>query len=271
MEEKFITCGICGAPLKSINSAHLQRHGMTVRGYAQSFPDAPLISEDVRKKFSEVHKGQTPWNKGKTWKDDPRILAGDRHPKPQKGKKRSIEIRESISLKLKGRPKSEETRKKMSLWQKGIPKPFTQVMNCSHSLAEEKSVISDEWKQHLQKISREYMSRVKSDPEDFQSWKNKRVTKMRKDLAKHNEVILALGKNIKEKGYRYIPIHVKNLPKPDAIIVTGDNIRIYGVEVQISGYPEWLKYKNIEWFDDVIWVLDQHGAIVNSRGDRVIL
>jgi hypothetical protein len=49
----MIECEICNKELRQINPAHLHLHNMTIEQYKQAFPDAPTLSEETLKRFSE--------------------------------------------------------------------------------------------------------------------------------------------------------------------------------------------------------------------------
>ena len=79
------------------------------------------ISEELRRKLSESHKGQVSWNKGLSWSEEARkknsqahkgLCAGEKHP--MFGKHHSEETKRKIGEKSKGRYCSPETRKKIS-------------------------------------------------------------------------------------------------------------------------------------------------------------
>lgn len=57
-------------------------------------------TKETREMLSKSKRGNIPWNKGKTSKDDPRILAGEQNPFYRK--KQSEEAKEKISRKNKG-------------------------------------------------------------------------------------------------------------------------------------------------------------------------
>jgi len=44
------------------------------------------LSKTLKEKLSKSHKGEIAWNRGKTSKEDPRILSGEKHPKYKGGK-----------------------------------------------------------------------------------------------------------------------------------------------------------------------------------------
>lgn len=75
-------------------------------------------SAETKKKLSEAHLGQIPWNKGKHTQpksDETRRRMSESH----KGKKFSEEHRNNLSIALKGKKQSEEHRRKNSEGHKG--------------------------------------------------------------------------------------------------------------------------------------------------------
>ena len=91
------------------------------------------LSEDTKRKMSEVHKGQTPWNKGvkncfsdETLKKLSERMKGENHP--NWGKHLSEETKKKISESekgktpwMKGKKHTEESKKKISNAKKGKP------------------------------------------------------------------------------------------------------------------------------------------------------
>ena len=73
------------------------------------------VSEETRKKLSESHKGQTPWNKGKHHSEETKKKISE----AQKGKMLSEEAKNKLSEYNKGKKLSEETKKKISECKKG--------------------------------------------------------------------------------------------------------------------------------------------------------
>ena len=55
-----VKCKICGEEFEQINHSHLKKHGIIYKEYCDRFPDAPLISEELRKQKSEKITGKTP-------------------------------------------------------------------------------------------------------------------------------------------------------------------------------------------------------------------
>ena len=57
MSEDKIRCRLCNQEFERISS-HLPRaHGIYISEYLQMFPDAPTISEGLRRRFSTSHEG----------------------------------------------------------------------------------------------------------------------------------------------------------------------------------------------------------------------
>lgn len=61
MNEK-VKCMICGEELNFINNLHLKTHNITVKEYREKFPNAPLLSEGLKKQISETLTGRTKEN-----------------------------------------------------------------------------------------------------------------------------------------------------------------------------------------------------------------
>ncbi len=122
---------------------------------------------ELRKKHSQIHKGQKAWNKGispsnetiekqkatyrRTLLANPEIRK--RMSLSHKGKRRSEEAIRKFSLKMKGHKVSEETRRKISEAQKGkiIPEETKRKI----SEATKKAMTSPEMKERLSKIKKE--------------------------------------------------------------------------------------------------------------------
>jgi hypothetical protein len=57
-EEIIIKCEICGEEFDQITATHLKTHDITMCEYREQFPDALLVSEDLRKKLSDARSGE---------------------------------------------------------------------------------------------------------------------------------------------------------------------------------------------------------------------
>ena len=56
-ETAKVKCEICGKEFEQITATHLKTHGINMHEYREKFPDASLISEGCRKKFSCENNG----------------------------------------------------------------------------------------------------------------------------------------------------------------------------------------------------------------------
>lgn len=104
----MIKCKVCGKEFSAINKRHLASHGMTKEDYILQFPNAPMQSEESRKKREEaaakrnasksaeerseiskraaakrIERGYTSWNDGKAgysleWSEEARIRMKER-------------------------------------------------------------------------------------------------------------------------------------------------------------------------------------------------
>jgi len=46
----YVKCLVCGSKLKMITENHVKRHGLTMARYRQLYPEAPIISPELRQK-----------------------------------------------------------------------------------------------------------------------------------------------------------------------------------------------------------------------------
>ena len=53
---------ICGKEFERINYSHIQKHKITFEEYCERFPDAPLVSEELKKQISNTLTGRTKEN-----------------------------------------------------------------------------------------------------------------------------------------------------------------------------------------------------------------
>lgn len=85
-------------------------------------------SDETRRKLSESHKGQVPWNKGKhgIYSEDTRRKLSESN----KGHHHSEDTRKKMSESRKGKTMSEETRRKMSESHKGKTHPHKSERKC---------------------------------------------------------------------------------------------------------------------------------------------
>lgn len=171
------------------------------------------------------------WNKGRTAKDDLRILSGERHP--MYGKHYLEESRKKISEKAKKRWRNKDYQERMRKSLTGRSGPW------------EGKKFTEEHRNNLS-ISH----RGNSGPK----YTEEILKKRREKALLHNRYILDEMVKLKEKGCRIIPIDVKGYPKPDFIAIDGD--KIYAVEVEL-GIPSPLKlekYRDQTWFNDILWI-----------------
>lgn len=67
-----IKCMVCGKELHKITHFHLNLHNLSMKEYREKYPDAPLTSEEFRKKCSDVQK--------KYSREHPeKIIRGEKH------------------------------------------------------------------------------------------------------------------------------------------------------------------------------------------------
>ena len=94
-----------------LSEEHKRKIGNALKGKKR-----PLLSEEVKKKMSEAHKGQIPWMKGKHHTNEAKRKMGEAH----KGKHHSEGTKWKISISNKRHLVSLETRQKISKGKKGI-------------------------------------------------------------------------------------------------------------------------------------------------------
>ena len=109
----MIKCEICKKDFHQITFSHLKKaHNISVYDYRILYPNASLMSEELRekqalyckeqnknenfgfKKNHKINKNKEPWNKGKTKETDDRIFSSS---KKLKGRKFSYEQRQKLS------------------------------------------------------------------------------------------------------------------------------------------------------------------------------
>jgi len=135
----MVECQICHKNFKYINNLHLRKHNINFNMYVASFPNFPIIDDDISKIMSETHKdkpkseehkkkisdskkGKPSHRKGKKQTEEAKQkiskknlgrLSGDNNPAKR------LEVRQKISEFHKDKPKSEEHKKKLSEVNKG--------------------------------------------------------------------------------------------------------------------------------------------------------
>ena len=102
-ETAKVKCEICGKEFEQITATHLKTHGINMHEYREKFPDASLISEGCRKKFSCENNGMF----GKGY-----LLAGENHG--MYGKHHSEEAKQKQREANLGKHLTEETKQKIS-------------------------------------------------------------------------------------------------------------------------------------------------------------
>ena len=120
-KETKVRCEICGREFEKITSTHLKKHNITSDEYMKQFPDAPMVSEDLRKKFSEAKSGKNhpmygkeAWNKGLTKENDNRVKkCGEELSKTKKEFYATEEGQKWLDKNKRGKHHSEEAKQKM--------------------------------------------------------------------------------------------------------------------------------------------------------------
>lgn len=144
--DDFVTCRVegCSTQLRNINHTHLATHGMTRQDYEREHPGAPLLCDDVRRKYSNARLFNEGFSKfindidplllplcecgcgERVCNTRNRYIMGhahirrkqppeerERRARKLRGLKRTAETREKIRLVTLGHPVSEETREKL--------------------------------------------------------------------------------------------------------------------------------------------------------------
>jgi len=76
-------------------------------------------------------------------------------------------------------------------------------------------------------------------------------------FSEHKEEIHRQKKILEEQGFKCLL--ADEAPKPD-IIARKDNM-VYAIEVELSGYPNYKKYFDNDFFDDIIWLVEREGKL----------
>lgn len=110
----YVVCQICGKKLKWINGLHLRIHNITLDDYKLKYPNAQVLTQNVRDGFI----GENNHNYGVPISDERKkylseINSGGNNP--GYGMKRSDETCKRISDALIGKPKSEEQKEKQRI------------------------------------------------------------------------------------------------------------------------------------------------------------
>lgn len=75
--------------------------------------------------------------------------------------------------------------------------------------------------------------------------------RLKETFKEHFEKVKEQVKILEEQGYSCFTPDIK--PRPD--IIAKKDGKIYAVEVEFQEYPDYDKYNNINFFDDVIWLV----------------
>ena len=107
-----VRCEVCGREFDQIACAHLKTHDITMSEYREQFPDALLVSEDLRKKLSDATSGEKNGMYGVHRYDENAPNYGHRHTYKAKQKQREAQLGKPSGM--KGKYHSEETKQKQS-------------------------------------------------------------------------------------------------------------------------------------------------------------
>lgn len=51
-----VICRVCGKEFQRISNTHLKLHSITMVGYKEMFPDASMITENLRTRYSSKNQ-----------------------------------------------------------------------------------------------------------------------------------------------------------------------------------------------------------------------
>lgn len=231
---KKAVCRVCKKELDIINPIHLKTHGITIKEYKERFPNSELISEGFRKKLS----GRVPWCAG-------RKINFEKYPNfGMKGKKHT----------KKSKKKMSKTRieKRITPWNKGLTKETDERLSKSSkkmSIAKKKNWEDPKYHENMVEA---HLGMWGEHPEDF----GEKISEGKETwLATHNRMAKENMGRFEKEGFRVIPIDLEGFPRPDFVAIK-DNM-IYAVELEVKHpTPKKLKkYKDTNYFDDIIWII----------------
>lgn len=118
----MIKCEICKKEFGQITYSHLKYHDVTLQEYKKTYPDSPIVSEEVGEKISEFFKGKP---KTKEHRDNLKIAINATFDNGRIGKsgttgmKMTDETKQKMSDAHIGKKHTEETKQKIGASQKG--------------------------------------------------------------------------------------------------------------------------------------------------------
>lgn len=133
-----IQCQLCQREFPQITGTHLRSHGLSLAQYQEQFPDAPIISEEVREKnrsallgierSDEFKQNVSEGRKGIRPENHPRYVKGAYSP--------SEETRAKMSAARQGYRHTEEIKQKIGDAHRGVPETPEAVENNKHAQQE---------------------------------------------------------------------------------------------------------------------------------------
>ena len=217
MKVKYCSCG-CGKKLKNPQKNFILGH------------HTKLCPPKTKWK-----KGNIPWNKGLTKETDERVKLMSEIPRTKEWKDKMSNARRGKKL---GYP----------VWNKGL---------FGVQPSNKKGLTMEEYygEKKAKKIKNKIRSKVKDIYSKDDSYRKRIVPKNQKaHINEHlNEVMNEIG-HLSSQGFRCVQLVTK--PRPDIIAVKDG--KIFAVEVDmlhnIYDSPDYKKYTNINYFDDIYWV-----------------
>ena len=110
------------------------------------------------------------------------------------------------------------------------------------------------------KIAAESMKKLWRAPEFREKMKkfrdeNREVFKNegKRGIEMHDDAIDDELDKLIKKGNKAIPVGSCKYPRPDIIVVKGDNIKVFALEVEF-GEINMDKYDGVKFYDDIIWI-----------------
>jgi hypothetical protein len=168
ISKEKVRCEVCGKEFEQITNTHLKTHGITFNEYREQFPNALLVSEDLRKKFSGAKLGKPLTEEHKQHiRDNQPDISGEKNG--MYSKHHTEESKQKMSDAMLGKTLTEEHKQHLRdssphlsgeeasmfgkiPWNKGETKETNEsVKECSEKLLGKP--LTEEHKQHLRDSS----------------------------------------------------------------------------------------------------------------------
>jgi len=173
----------------------------------------------------------------------------------------NVETRKKLSEANKGKKLSEVTKKKLSEISKrrwkdlNFRKKNTGMSGYHHTIETKERMSKAQKGKHNIPCKEETKLKI-SKAEKGRKISEEHKRKIISGSKEHQKVILDEIERLRKEGYKTLNGDLQ--PRPD--IIARKDGKVIAIEVEFRKYPNYEKYNNINFFDDIHWIRKTHGG-----------